>query len=156
MICSARASTCSRSFSRTEGGSTYTQVFDAENRLVSVTVNSQTTSFLYNGGPYRVLRNGQMVKKTKPGGNYALYIGSVMEGEKNSGGTLLHTTVYYPAGGAVRVDGTLSYVLGDQLGSASTVLDSAGNKTAETRYYPYGALRASRRDACHNRHDAYR
>jgi hypothetical protein len=35
------------------------------------------------------------------------YIGAVMEVEKNSGGTLLHTTVYYPAGGAVRVDGTL-------------------------------------------------
>lgn len=52
---------------------------------------------------------------------------------------MMHT--YYPAGGAVRVDGTLSYVLGDQLGSASTVLDSAGNKTAETRYYPFGQTR---------------
>jgi len=34
---------------RIEGGLTYTQTFDAENRLISVTVNSQTTSFQYNG-----------------------------------------------------------------------------------------------------------
>jgi RHS repeat-associated protein len=122
--------------SRTEGGSTYTQTFDAENRLISVTVGGQTTSFLYNG-------DGQMVKKTKPGGNYVLYIGAVMELEKDSNHSVLHITVYYPAGGAVRVDNTLSYVLGDQLGSASTVLDSAGNKTAETRYYPFGETRVS-------------
>jgi YD repeat-containing protein len=93
--------------SRTEGGTTYTQVFDAENRLISVTVGGQTTSFLYNGGPYRVLRNGQMVKKSHQDGSRTLYIGGVYEVEKNSGGTVLHTTVYYPAGGAVRVDGTL-------------------------------------------------
>jgi YD repeat-containing protein len=122
--------------SRTEGGATYTQVFDAENRLVSVTVGGQTTSFLYNG-------DGQMVKKTKPGGNYVLYIGAVMEVEKNSNHSVLHTTVYYPAGGAVRVDGTLSYVLGDQLGSASVVLNSSGNKIAESRYYPFGETRVT-------------
>jgi hypothetical protein len=42
------------------------------------------------------------------------FFGSVMEVEKNSGGTVLHTTVYYPAGGAVKVDSTLYYILGDQ------------------------------------------
>jgi hypothetical protein len=83
-----------------------------------------------------------------------LYSGSMMEVEKTSGGTVLHTTVYYPAGGAVRVDNTLSYVLGDQLGSASLTLSSAGAVTGQTRYYPFGALRASRRDAGHHRHDA--
>ena len=53
--------------------------------------------------------------------------------EKNSGGTVLHTTVYYPAGGAVRVDNTLSYVLGDQLGSASLTMSSAGSYMAARR-----------------------
>jgi RHS repeat-associated protein len=101
-------------------------------------VDGDTTEFVYNGSSYRVLRNGSLVKKTNPDDSYVLYIGAVMEVEKNSGGTVLHTTIYYPAGGAVRVDNTLSYVLGDQLGSASAVLDSAGNKTAETRYYPFG------------------
>jgi hypothetical protein len=67
----------------------------------------------------------------------------------------MHTTVYYPAGGAVKVDNTLSYVLGDpyspqstegqvalrgQLGSASLTLSSAGAVTGQTRYYPFGTL----------------
>jgi len=47
---------------RIEGGVTYTQVFDAENRLVSVTANSQTTQFVYDG-------DGNLVKKIKPDGN---------------------------------------------------------------------------------------
>jgi RHS repeat-associated protein len=66
-----------------------------------------------------------------------------MEVEKNSGGTLLHTSVYYPAGGAVRVDNTLSYILGDQLGSASLTLSSGGAVTGQTRYYPFGETRVS-------------
>jgi YD repeat-containing protein len=121
--------------SRTEGGQTYTQVFDAENRLVSVTVGGQTTYFAYDGA-------GNLVKKTKPGGNYVLYIGSVYEVEKTSGGTFVQSVVNYPAGGAVRVKvgavETLYYVLGDQIGSASVGLNSAGTKTAERRYYPLG------------------
>ena len=34
---------------RVEGGLTYTQPFDAENRLISVTVSGQTTQFIYDG-----------------------------------------------------------------------------------------------------------
>jgi RHS repeat-associated protein len=90
-----------------------------------------------------VLRNGKLVKKSKPGGNYVLYIGGVMEVEKDSNHSVLHTTVYYPAGGAVRVDNTLSYVLGDQLGSASLTLSSAGAYVSSRRYYPFGELRYS-------------
>jgi hypothetical protein len=52
-----------------------------------------------------------------------------------------HTTVYYPVGGALRRDGTVSYVLGDQLGSASVVLDAGGAVTAEQRYTPFGEKR---------------
>ena len=66
---------------RIEGGKTYAQVFDAENRLISVTVDSQITQFVYDG-------DGNMVKKIKPDGSYVLYIGSTLEIEKNSGGTL--------------------------------------------------------------------
>ena len=35
--------------SRTEGGITYTQAWDAENRLQSVTTGGQTTTFTYDG-----------------------------------------------------------------------------------------------------------
>jgi len=60
---------------------------------------------------------------------------------KNAGGTVTGTTTYYPAGGGMRVNGTLYYVLKDKLGSASVVTDSAGNTMGEARYYPYGETR---------------
>jgi RHS repeat-associated protein len=70
---------------RVEGGLTYTQTFNAENRLVSVTVNSQTTQFIYDG-------DGNLVKKVKPDGSKTLYIGGVYEVDKTSGGETRLTT----------------------------------------------------------------
>jgi RHS repeat-associated protein/uncharacterized repeat protein (TIGR01451 family) len=46
---------------RTEGNTTYTQTWDAENRLQSVTVNGQTTTFVYDG-------DGQRIKRVAPDG----------------------------------------------------------------------------------------
>ena len=115
---------------------TYTQAFDVENRLVSVTANGQTTQFVYNG-------DGNMVKKINPDGSKTIYIGSVYEVNKDAGGTITGTTSYYPAGGAMRVNGTLYYVLGDQLGSASIVLDASGTTVGETRYTPFGETRVA-------------
>ena len=111
---------------RVEGSVTYTQVFDVENRLVSVTTNGQTTQFVYNG-------DGNMVKKINPDGSKTITIGSVYEVNKNAGGTVTGTTTYYPAGGAMRVNGRLYPVLGDQLGSASVVLSASGTTMGETR-----------------------
>jgi len=122
---------------RVEGGLTHTQSFDAENRLISVTVNSQTTQFIYDG-------NGNLVKKLKPDGTITVYIGGIYEVELN-GATVTKTTLYYPAAGAMRViDGgnnNLYYVLRDHLGSASVTLDASGNAVAEVRYYPFGETR---------------
>ena len=62
-------------------------------------------------------------------------------------GQVLATTKYYEFGGqrtAVRQNGTLSYLLGDHLGSTAVTTDSAGNRLAtntELRYYPYGSTR---------------
>ena len=79
---------------RIEGGLTYTQTFDAENRLISMTMNSQTTSFQYNG-------DGTLVKKTNPSGTKTIYAaGGVYEVDKTSGGTVTRAVTYYPAGGA--------------------------------------------------------
>jgi YD repeat-containing protein len=67
---------------RVEGGVTYTQTFDAENRLVSVSVNGQPpTQFLYDGA-------GNLVKKINPDGSKTLYVGGVYEVDKNSSGTV--------------------------------------------------------------------
>jgi len=105
---------------RVEGGSTYTQTFDAENRLISVLVNSQTTQFIYDG-------DGNLVKKINPNLSKTLYVARIYEVDKNSGGTVTDTKTYYPAGGAMRIGSTLYYVLKDHLGSASVVTDATVN-----------------------------
>lgn len=80
--------------SRTEGGLTYTQTFDAENRLISVVVSGQTTSFVYDG-------DGNLVKKIRPDGSKTLYVGGIYEVDKTSGGTVTGTKTYYPAAGRI-------------------------------------------------------
>ncbi len=119
---------------RVEGGLTYTQTFDAENRLKSVIVSGQTTTFLYDG-------DGNLVKKIKPDGSKTIYIGGVYEVDKTSGGSTTRTVTYYPAAGAMRIDSTLYYILKDHLGSASVVTDASGNILGENRYSPYGETR---------------
>lgn len=119
---------------RVEGGLTYNQVFDAENRLISVTVSGQTTQFVYDG-------NGAMVKKIKPDGSRTVYVGGIYEVDKSSGGAVTRTVTYYPAGGAMRINSTLYYILKDHLGSASVVTDTSGVTVGETRYYSYGGER---------------
>jgi len=51
---------------------------------------------------------------------------------------------YYSLGGtrvAMRVDGALSYLLTDHLGSTAVTTDAAGAQVGELRYLPYGAPR---------------
>jgi YD repeat-containing protein len=121
-------------FTRVEGGLTYNQTFDAENRLISVTVSGQTTQFIYNGD-----RN--LVKKVKPDNSKTLYVGGIYEVDKASGGAVTRTVTYYPVAGAMRIDNTLYYILKDHLGSASAVTDASGNILGEQRYYPFGETR---------------
>ena len=123
---------------RIEGGVTYTQFFDAENRLVSVTADSQTTQFIYNG-------DGNLVKKINPDGNTTIYIGMVYEVDKDAEGTVTGTTTYYPAAGAMRADGTLYYVLGDHLDSASVVLDENGDTVARDELSEIRAMKQTHR-----------
>jgi RHS repeat-associated protein len=119
---------------RVEGGLTYTQVFDAENRLISVTVSGQTTQFIYDG-------DGNLVKKIKPDGSKTLYVGGIYEVDKASGGSVTRTVTYYPVAGAMRINSTLYYILKDHLGSASVVTDASGTILGEQRYYPFGETR---------------
>jgi YD repeat-containing protein len=119
---------------RVEGGLTYNQTFDAENRLISVTVSGQTTQFIYDG-------DGNLVKKINPNGSKTLYVGGIYEVDKGSGGSVTRTVTYYPVGGAMRINSTLYYLLKDHLGSASVVTDASGNILGEQRYYPFGETR---------------
>ncbi len=121
---------------RVENGLTYAQTFDAENRLVSVTVSGQITQFIYDG-------DGNLIKKIKPDGSKTLYVGGLYEVDKTSSGTVTKTTVYYPLAGAMRINGTLYYMLKDHLGSASVLTDASGNVLGENRYYAFGETRWS-------------
>ena len=60
---------------RVEGGLTYTQTFDAENRLISVTVSGQTTQFIYDG-------DGNLVKKVNPDNSKTIYPSTTPEKQR--------------------------------------------------------------------------
>ena len=55
--------------------------------LAFVTVNSQTTQFIYDG-------NGNPVKKIKPDGSKTIYVGGVYEVDKTSGGATTRTVTH--------------------------------------------------------------
>jgi RHS repeat-associated protein len=115
---------------------TYTQNYDAENRLISVNVSGQPlpTLFIYDG-------DGNLVKKIKPDNSKTLYVGGIYEVDKNAGGTVTGTKTYYPAAGAMRVGSTLYYMLKDHLGSASVVTNASSTIVGEDRFYPFGETR---------------
>lgn len=48
-----------------------------ENCLIYVTVNGQTTQFIYDG-------DGNLIKKIKPDGSKAIYVGGIYEVDKTS------------------------------------------------------------------------
>jgi RHS repeat-associated protein len=115
---------------------TYTQEWNAENRLsvVTNTVSGAVTRFVYDGDGNRVLRE-------QPGGSVTAYLGAV---EVTLSGTERLTTSYYFASGqriAMREGVTLTYLHGDHLGSASLATDDAGAQVRALRYTPFGETR---------------
>jgi RHS repeat-associated protein len=117
--------------SRYVNGQNFTLNYDAENRLVSVT-GASTANFYYDA-------DGKQVK-TVVNGVTTYYVGNHYE-VKNS-----VVTKYYFAGAtrlAVRTNGTLSYLLGDHIGSSSVTTDANGVKTASALYKAFGETRFS-------------
>ena len=111
------------------GTKDFTLNYDAENRLASVT-GAATANFTYNA-------DGQQVKSIVNGVT-TYYVGQHYEKK----GTTV--TKYYFAGAtriAVRTDGTLSYLLGDHLGSSSVTTDANGGFTASALYKAFGETR---------------
>ena len=108
-----------------------------QNRLISVAVGGQTTTFIYDG-------DGNLVKKINPNGSKTLYVGGIYEVDKASGGSVTRTVTYYPVAGAMRIDSTHYYILKDHLGSASVVTNNSGTILGTQRYYSL-VKRASRR-----------
>jgi RHS repeat-associated protein len=99
-----------------------------------------TTAFLYDGQGQRA------VQQVTQGGTTTttVYVGEVEE--VATSGSTTTTTAYYYAGSkriALSVNGTLSYLASDGLGSANVTLNGSGTATASQLYAPYGGARYS-------------
>ena len=97
-------------------------------------VTGVVTRFTYDGDGNRVLQT--------VGSATTLYLGSHYEKDLASG----TVSTYYYAGRqriALRQGGTLRWLSDDHLGSTTLTTNSAGAKTAELLYTPFGTTRYS-------------
>lgn len=116
--------------------------YDSEGRLAHwqnvPAAPSATDDYLYDGEGQRVAQQVTQNGSTTT----TIYVGEV-EAVAITGSTTTTTTYYY-AGSmriALAVNGAVSYLAADGLGSATVTLDAAGNAAATVLYAPYGAVR---------------
>jgi RHS repeat-associated protein len=117
--------------------------YDALQRLISwqnsASNPTSTASYGYDGAGERV----EQQTTTNGTTTTTYYIGPFEE--ITTTGSSTTTTKYYNGGvtAAVAVNGALSYLVRDGLGSVVAALDSSGNVTATQLYLPYGDTRYS-------------
>ncbi len=119
--------------SRTENSVSYTQGWDSENHLSSVSGNGHSIQYTYDG-------DGQRVKRVDNGVSSA-YVGHAYEWNSTNG-----VTKYYYAAGtrvAMRQGTNVYYLHGDHLHSTSVSTDINGNWFGQTLYLPFGGTRYS-------------
>jgi RHS repeat-associated protein len=107
--------------------------YDAENRLTTVS-GATNASFTYDGDGNRV----KTIFGTAPA---TYYVGNHFEWITS---TLTMVKYYYAGGQRVAMrkgSSTLSFLLGDHLGSTAITANSSGAKVAELRYKPWGEAR---------------
>jgi RHS repeat-associated protein len=112
---------------------TKTLGWDVENRLVSVTIGTDVTTFVYDG-------DGNRVMKTE-GGETILYINKYYE--KNLTTSTVTTSYYLSDRLVAQREGTeLHYVHQDHLTGTSLMTDDEGNEISSIDYYPFGLTRS--------------
>ena len=116
--------------------------YDSEGRLAhwqsAPAAPGTTDDYLYDGAGERVSQ--QVVQNGTT--TTTVYVGDVEEVAAT--GSTTTTTAYYYAGGrriALAVDGVVSYLASDGLGTATVALDAGGNPEASVLYAPYGTVR---------------
>jgi YD repeat-containing protein len=121
---------------RIEAGVTWTQGFNAENRLSSITDGESTWTFVYDG-------DGNRVKQINPDGSVTLFLGGGIYTIEDATDTAVVTKYYSIAGQRLAMANSqgLHYLLTDHLGSVSAVLDDAGALLSQQRYLPFGGER---------------
>ncbi len=120
---------------RIEGSDTYTFTYDTENRLATGAKNGVTlASYTYDGDGKRV--------KVVEGGLTTYYIGDYYEWREGS--TTTAVKYYYAAGQriAMRQPTTLTWLLGDHLGSATITATENGTLASEQKYTAWGQTRS--------------
>ncbi len=141
---SCRAPTSAGGASCAGGTNTNAQqlTYDNEGRLTAwqdlPSSPTSTAQYLYDGSGTRVLQ------RTSSGGTTTttVYVGQI-EAVATTGATTTTTTYYYAGSQrvALAVNGTITYLAADALGSSTVALDGAGNATASQLYAPYGTTR---------------
>jgi RHS repeat-associated protein len=118
--------------------------YDAEGRLAAwqnaQSSPTSTASYLYDGEGNRV----EAVTTAGGTSTTTTYLGNTEE-VATTGGTTTTTTYYY-AGSlrvALAVNGVISYLATDLLGSSAVALAASGTTTAAQLYAPYGGVRYS-------------
>ena len=117
--------------------------YDAMRRLLSwqnaASSPTSTASYAYDGEGNRVWQQTTSSGTTTT----TTYVGTYEEIATT--GSTTNTIQYYQAGGvaAISVNGTLSYLVSDTLGSVSEALSSTGSMQAAQLYLPYGGGRYS-------------
>lgn len=145
MTCRAADSSSGTCSGSTATGATLS--YDAERQLTSwqSPSNSPTRSvatFLYDGEGNRVIQTNSRVGR---GATTTVYIGNLEEYETGAG-MAPRLTKYYPVAGlstAMNVNGTISYLAADGLGSVSEALSGSGTVVAAQLFAPYGGQRYS-------------
>src|SRR6185312_139320 len=116
--------------------------YDNEGRLTAwqnaPSSPTSTAQYLYDGEGNRVEQQATSGGTTTT----TVYVGD-LESVATSDSTTTTTTYYYAAGQriALAVNGTLSYLASDLLGSATVALDGSGTPTSSQLYAPYGRVR---------------
>jgi RHS repeat-associated protein len=131
-----RAPTSSQTCSGTPTGQALT--YDALGRLLTWSDGSGNSAvYGYDGSGNRV----EQVATSGSTTTTTVYVGG--DEEVSTSGSTTTTTTYYAAGPvtAISVNGTLSYLVSDTLGSTTVALSASGSVQADQLFTPYGATR---------------
>ena len=140
MVC--RAPTSSQTCTGTPTGASLS--YDNEGRLGTwqnaASSPTTTDSFLYDGEGNRI---EQVVQQTGVGETDTVYVGGLEEVTTTtpSGGQPSTSVTAYYGGLALSVNGTLSFLVSDGLGTATEALTTSGQVSASRLYTPYGSSR---------------
>jgi RHS repeat-associated protein len=117
------------------GGGSATYIYDAQNRLTSVTNNGTTTTFSYDGLNRRISQTVGGVT------TFNVWDGWNLIEERSSNNALLNTYVYGAGGIIERIAGATAYFYyQDGLGSTSHISDASGTLQEAYRYGTFGQL----------------